>query len=188
MKKFFLTLMSAVTIFLMTACGNSTAEQPHAQSKILVVYFSVTNNTAELAQTIAKVTGADIHKIKPAVEYKQEDLNWHDKFSRSSVEMNDENSRPEIDGKIENFNQYETIILAYPIWWNMAPRVVETFLDSYDFNGKTVIPVCTSHTSGIENSEVRLKKVCPNATWKVGQKFSSQATNEEIKNWFDSIK
>lgn len=187
MKKFFLALMSAVTIFLMTACGNSNAEQTHQPTKILVAYFSNTNNTAELAQTISKTVGADIYKIKPAIEYTQEDLNWHDKLSRSTVEMEDEDARPEIDGKIENFAQYETIILAYPIWWNTAPRIIDTFLESYDFSGKTIIPVCTSGGSGIENSELRLKKICPAANWKQGQRFSSHATPDEIKNWFKNI-
>ena len=187
MKKFFLTLMSALTIFLMTACGNSNAEQTHQSTKILVAYFSNTNNTAELAQTISQAVGADIYKIKPAIEYTPEDLNWHDKFSRSSVEMNDNDARPEIDGKIENFAQYETIILAYPIWWNTEPRIIDTFLESYDFTGKTIIPVCTSSVSNIENSEVRLKKICPAANWKVGQRFSAQATQDEIKNWFKDL-
>ena len=187
MKKFFLTLMSALTIFLMTACGNTNAEQTHQQTKILVAYFSNTNNTAELAQTISKAVGADIYKIKPAVEYTSEDLNWHDKHSRSTLEMNDENARPEIDGKIENFAQYETIILAYPIWWNMEPRIIDTFLESYDFSGKTIIPVCTSGGSGIDNSEVRMKKICPAATWQHGQRFSSHATQDEIKNWFKEL-
>ena len=187
MQKFFLTLMSALTIFLMTACGNSNAEQTHQPTKILVAYFSNTNNTAELAQTISQAVGADIYKIKPAVEYTPEDLNWHDKMSRSSVEMNDNDARPEIDGKIENFAQYETIILAYPIWWNTEPRIIDTFLESYDFTGKTIIPVCTSSVSNIENSEVRLKKICPAANWKVGQRFSAQATQDEIKNWFKDL-
>lgn len=186
MKKFFLTLMSAVTIFLMTACGSSNAAQS-GQSKILVAFFSASGNTAELAENLSKAIGADIYEIKPKVDYTSADLDWHDKNSRSTVEMNDESSRPEINGKIENFSQYETIIIAYPIWWNLEPRIVDTFLESYNFSGKVLIPICTSGGSGIENSQSHMKKICPAATWKNGQRFSPRASQSDLKNWFDKI-
>ena len=185
MKKFFLTLMSAVTIFLMTACGSSNVA--NGQSKILVAFFSASGNTAELAENLSKAINADLYEIKPKVDYTSADLDWHNKNSRSSVEMNDENSRPEISGKVENFAQYEKIIIAYPIWWNLEPRIVDTFLESYDFSGKILIPICTSGGSGIENSESHMKKICPNATWKSGQRFSPRAAQSELKSWFDKI-
>lgn len=186
MKKFFMALMSAVTIFMLTACGNSNAAQTN-QSKILVAFFSASGNTAELTENLSKAIGADIYEIKPKVDYTSADLDWHNENSRSSVEMKDENSRPEIATKVENFAQYETIIIAYPIWWNLEPRIVDTFLESYDFSGKVLIPICTSGGGGIENSESHLKKICPAATWKSGQKFSPRAAQSELKSWFDKI-
>lgn len=187
MKKFFLTLMSAVTIFLMTACGNTNAAQTSGQSKILVAFFSASGNTAHLAETLSKAIGADIYEIKPKTEYTSADLNWHNENARSSIEMKDENSRPEIDGKISNFDNYDTIIIAYPIWWNLEPRIVDTFLESYNFSGKTLIPICTSGGSGIENSESHLKKICPNANWKSGKRFNSATSQDELKNWFNKL-
>ena len=180
-------VMSAVTIFLMTACGSSNAAQTTGQSKILVAFFSASGNTAHVAETLSKAIGADLYEIKPKVEYTSADLNWHDENSRSSVEMKNESARPEIDGNISNFNQYETIIVAYPIWWNLEPRIVDTFLESYDFSGKNLVPICTSGGSGIENSAAHLKKICPNATWKNGQKFPSHASADELKTWFNKL-
>ena len=187
LKKFFVTLMSAVTIFLMTACGSSNAAQTAEQSKVLVAFFSASGNTARLAENLSKAIGADIYEIKPKNEYTSADLDWHNENSRSSVEMNNESARPEIDGKVANFDQYETIIIAYPIWWNLEPRIVDTFLESYNFSGKTLIPVCTSGGSGIENSAAHLKKVCPNANWKSGKKFNSGTSQDELKNWFNKL-
>ena len=189
MKKILLTLMSVVAIFLVTACGNSDAAQnaKTGQSKVLVAYFSATGNTAELAENLSKSIGADLYEIKPKVEYTAEDLNWHNEKSRSSVEMNDEKSRPEIDGKVENFDGYETIVIAYPIWWNLEPRIVDTFLDSYDLTGKTLIPICTSSVSDIEHSIARLKELYPAAKWKAGLRFLPRTTQDELKSWYDNL-
>ncbi len=188
MKKFFLTLMSVVTIFFMTACGNSNAAQNgQTQSKILVAYFSATGNTAELAENLSKAIGADLYEIKPKVKYTNDDLNWHNDKSRSSIEMNDEKARPEIDGKVENFDGYETIVIAYPIWWNTEPRIIDTFLESYDLTGKTLIPICTSGVSDIENSAARLKEHYPAATWKNGSRFLSRTPQDELKTWYDNL-
>ena len=194
MKKIFMTLMSVVTIFLMAACGNSDAAQnstnPSAQnetptqSKILVAFFSATGNTAELAENLSKAIGADLYEIKAKDEYTSRDLDWHNENSRTTIEMREDNEsvRPEIDGTVENFDGYETIIVAYPIWWNTEPRIIDTFLESYNFKGKTVIPVCTSGGSDIQQSESHMKKICPAATWKNGQRFNSRTTQDELKN------
>ena len=187
MKKFFTTIMSAVMIFLLTACGSSNAAQNDRQSKTLVVFFSASGNTAALAQNLSSAIGADIFEITPKVEYTSADLDWHNEKSRSSVEMKDEKARPEITGKIENFDSYDTIVLAYPIWWDLEPRIVDTFLESYNFAGKTIVPICTSGGSGIENSQAHLKKVCTAATWKNGKRFSASTSKGDLKNWFSKI-
>lgn len=197
MKKIFMTLMSVVTIFLMAACGNSDAAQTSnaaqndkpPQKKVLVAFFSATGNTAELAKNLSTVIDADLYEIKPKVEYTSGDLDWHNENSRATVEMKEgnENVRPEIDGTVENFGGYETIIIAYPIWWNTEPRIIDTFLESYDFKGKTVIPVCTSGGSDIQHSETRMKQICPAATWKTGQRFTSHTTQDELKTWFSKF-
>lgn len=107
--------------------------------KALVAYFSASGSTGRVARTIAEVTGGELFEIKPETEYKPADLNWNDPKSRSSVEMNDEKSRPAIAGKVEDMAQYDTVFIGFPIWWYQAPRIIETFLESYDFSGKTVI-------------------------------------------------
>ena len=187
MKKFFMAMMSALTILLMTACGNSDAAQSDAQHKVLVAFFSASGNTQELAENFAKAINADIYDIKPKDEYTSADLDWHNENSRSSVEMKDESVRPEIDGKVTNFDSYETIVIAYPIWWNLEPRIIDTFLESYNFTGKTIIPVCTSGGSDIQNSITHLKKICPAANWKAGKRFSPRTSQDELKSWFDKL-
>ena len=187
MKKFFTAMMSAVMIFLLTACGSSNAAQSDKQSKTLVVFFSASGNTAGVAKNLSEVIGADIFEITPKIPYTSADLDWHNEKSRSSIEMKDESARPEIAGKIENFDRYDTIVLAYPIWWNMEPRIIDTFLESYNFTGKTLIPICTSGGSNIENSQSHLKKVCPAATWKEGKRFPSGISKDDLKKWYDKL-
>ena len=118
-------------------------------SKILVVYFSASGTTKQLAERLAKTMGADIHEICPEIPYTDADLNWMDKKSRSSVEMNDKTFRPAISDKVENMDQYDTIFLGFPIWWYVAPTIVNTFLEKYDLSGKTIIPFATSGSSGM---------------------------------------
>lgn len=137
--------------------------------KILVAYFSASGTTARVAEKIAEVTGADIYEIKAAVPYSSQDLNWMDKKSRSSVEMNDKMSRPSIGNKIQNMEQYQTVFIGFPIWWYVEPRIIDTFLESYDFSGKTLIPFATSGSSNINYAESNLKKSYPVAIWKEGK-------------------
>lgn len=137
--------------------------------KILVAYFSASGVTAKAAENIAKAVNADLYEICPAEPYTSADLDWMNRHSRSSVEMNDPDSRPAIAAPVKNMAQYDTILVGFPIWWYVEPRIVDTFLESYNFSGKTMIPFATSGSSGIERSEQSLKAHCPDAVWKTGK-------------------
>lgn len=155
--------------------------------KILVAYFSATGVTAGLAQTVAKVTGGDLFEIKPAQKYSTADLDWQDKNSRSTKEYNDNASRPAIAEKVQNFEQYDVIFLGFPIWWYEAPRIIQTFVESYDFSGKTVVNFATSGVSTCEKADDQLKADCsPQAKWLKGKRFGSFAESE-VKKWVDSL-
>lgn len=138
-------------------------------SKPLVAYFSASGVTAGVAKEIAKATGADLHEIQPTTPYTDADLNWMDKHSRSSVEMNDENSRPDIANAVTNLASYDTIFVGFPIWWYVEPRIIDTFMESGDFSGKTVIPFATSGGSGIERAQQHLKQLYSQVDWKKGK-------------------
>lgn len=143
--------------------------------KILVAYFSASGQTAKLAKTLAGVTGGDLFEIAPETAYTAADLDWMDKKSRSTIEMKDPKSRPAIAGKVADMAQYDTVFVGFPIWWYQAPRIIETFLESYDFSGKTVIPFATSGGSGIGGAEKSLREHCPRADWKRGRLVNSGA-------------
>ena len=132
-----------------TENAEDTQTELHNESRILVAYFSATGNTRGIAESIADGLAADLYEIVPKEPYTDANLNYNDSNSRTTLEMNDSSARPEISGTIEHFDQYDTIFLAYPIWWGEALRILDTFVESYDFTGKTVIPVCTSASSGI---------------------------------------
>ena len=138
-------------------------------SKVLVTYFSASGVTAKTANKLAKEVDGDVFEIEPKEKYTSADLNWMDKKSRSSVEMNDPASRPEIAKQVENMDMYDTVLVGFPIWWYVEPKIIDTFLDSYDFSGKTVIPFATSGGSGIENVEKNLQKEYPNIKWGKGK-------------------
>ena len=137
-------------------------------NKTLVAYFSASGVTARAAREIAEAVGADLYEICPAEPYTDADLNWTDKKSRSTVEMNDTACRPAIAEPVANMEQYDTVFLGFPIWWYVEPRIVDTFLESCDFSGKTVIPFATSGGSGISKAEKSLEAHCPKADWKRG--------------------
>lgn len=137
--------------------------------KKLVAYFSATGNTAKTAKDLAETIGADLFEIEPANKYTREDINRKNKESRSSLEMGDDSARPEISGKIENLDAYDTIYVGFPIWWATAPRIIESFLESYDFSGKTLVPFARSGGVGIEKAYDKLKKTSPEANWKEGK-------------------
>lgn len=138
--------------------------------KTLVAYFSASGVTKKLAQTLADAIGADLFAIEPKVPYTRADLNWMDKQSRSTIEMQNPASRPEIAGTCANIADYDTVFVGFPIWWYVAPRIIETFLESYDFSGKTVIPFATSGGSGMGKTEAVLHVLCPDGVnWKSGK-------------------
>ena len=137
--------------------------------KILVAYFSASGETERLARTIASATGGDLFEIVPETPYTAADLDWNDKRSRSSVEMNDPASRPAVASRVADMDVYDAVFVGFPIWWYVEPRIVDTFLERSDFSGKTVIPFATSGGSGIEKAERSLKSHCPQANWKKGK-------------------
>ena len=138
-------------------------------SKTLVAYFSASGVTARAAKEIADAVGADLYEIAPAQPYTAADLDWTDKKSRSTAEMNDPGCRPEIAGTVEDMDQYDTVFVGFPVWWYVEPRIVDTFLESYDFAGKKMIPFATSGGSGIQKAEKSLREHCPAADWKPGK-------------------
>lgn len=157
-------------------------------NKTLVAYFTASGQTEQLAKTLAKVTGGDLFEIKPEQKYTPEDLNWNHSGSRSSIEMNDKSSRPAIADRVENMDAYHTVFVGFPIWWYEAPRIVQTFLESYDFTGKTVIPFATSGGSGFGKTDAILKKSCSkNTNWKPGKRLGSGASAETVKGWVDGL-
>lgn len=142
------------------------------QGKTLVAYFSAEGTTAAAAKSIAAELNADLFEIKPVIPYTAEDLNWMNKKSRGSVEAANADSRPAI-AEGGNISGYENILIGFPIWWYVEPRIVDTFLDSHNFSGKTVIPFATSGGSGIERAEKRMKELCPVARWRSGSLVSA---------------
>ena len=154
-------------------------------SKKLVAYFSASGVTEKMAKTLAEVTGADLFEIQPAVPYTTADLDWMNKKSRSSVEMSNPDSRPEIGNKIPDLGQYDTVFVGFPIWWYVAPTIINTFLESYDFTGKKIATFATSGGSGMGKTDSILKKCAPNADWKEGKRFGS-ADKNALKAWAES--
>lgn len=154
-------------------------------SKKLVAYFSASGVTEKMAKTLAEVTGADLFEIQPAFPYTTADLDWMNKKSRSSVEMSNPDSRPEIGNKIPDMGQYDTVFVGFPIWWYVAPTIINTFLESYDFTGKKIATFATSGGSGMGKTDSILKKCAPNADWKEGKRFGS-ADKNALKAWAES--
>ena len=155
-------------------------------AKKLVAYFSASGVTAKLAKTLAEATGADLFEIQPAVPYTSADLDWMNKKSRSSVEMSNPDSRPEIGSKVADMGQYDEVFIGFPIWWYVAPTIINTFLESYDFSGKKVVTFATSGGSGMGKTDSILKKCAPAAEWKDGKRFGRVDKNE-LKAWADSL-
>lgn len=167
--------------------AQETTNEPTGNGKILVAYFSATHTTESVAEKISADLNADLYEIVPKEPYTDADLNYNDSNSRATVEMNDADIRPEIAGTVENMEQYDTIFLAYPIWWGNAPRIISTFLESYDFSGKTIIPFCTSASSSIDASVSNLKPLAPEADWQEGKRFSASDSDDIIMEWVESL-
>ncbi len=155
-------------------------------SKKLAAYFSASGVTKRYAERLAKAAGADLFEIKPSIPYTNADLNWQDSGSRSSVEMKNPDSRPEIAEKLPDMEEYDTIFVGFPIWWYVAPTIINTFLESYDFSGKTVIPFATSGGSGIGKTADVLRKICPAADIKDGKVLNGMS-DKEIAQWVNKF-
>lgn len=156
-------------------------------NKTLVAYFSASGTTAQAAENLAAAAGADIYEIKPAVPYTRADLNWMDKKSRSSLEMNDKSSRPELADTNADISAYDTIFVGFPIWWYTAPTIINTFLESYDFTGKTIILFATSGGSGLGKTAADLAGSCPGAVIKEGKLLNGNPSQAELKKWVEEI-
>lgn len=164
MKSLKITLLAVLTVFCTSACSQSKPRSNMEKKKVLVVFFSATGNTKQTAQKLARIVEADLCEIVPAQPYTSADLDWNDKRSRSSVEMTNPQSRPAIKSISIDIKKYDCIFLGYPIWWDLAPRVVNTFIESNDMTGKTIIPFATSGGSSITGSVSALKKTYPSSS------------------------
>ncbi|MBR0384668.1 MAG: flavodoxin [Eubacteriaceae bacterium] len=195
-------IMATLLLGLLTGCGASSSQGSPAPSssaassnqgtdasgKVLVAYFSATGTTKGVAEKIASVTGGTLYEIVPAEPYSESDLNYNDNNSRSTKEQNDKNARPAIGGDSLDLKGYTTVYLGFPIWWGEEPRIMDTFVEKYDFNGITVIPFCTSGGSGIENSGENLKNLAGGGTWLGGQRFSGDVSEADLKSWIGGLK
>lgn len=215
MKKLLSTVMILALMFTFVACNNSTSSNNETSSKtsstassdkssdttsennsdktsngkILVVYYSATGSTKAVAQTIADTANADLFEITPVDPYTSDDLNWTDDNSRVSVEHNDESKR---DVKLtkttpDNWEQYDTVFVGYPIWWGIAAWPVNNFINGNDFSGKTVIPFCTSASSGLGESGSLLAEMSGTGNWQDGERFSSGASSDDVANWVNGL-
>ncbi|MBR3227382.1 MAG: flavodoxin [Erysipelotrichaceae bacterium] len=201
MKRLFTVLLALLLVMGLVACNsdvpvkeeeetaeNDTNEETvQEEEKILVAYFSATGNTKEVAEKIAFITGADIYEIKALEEYTEDDLSYNSSTSRTTNEQNDPTCRPAIGSETIDISSYKTVYIGYPIWWGDAPRIMDTFVETYDFEGKTVIPFCTSDNSGIGNSGKDLEALAGSGNWLEGQRFAAGATEDEVRAWIEGL-
>ena len=196
MKKYML-IIALVVLCTLTACaqnkGTSDNKKTENQAQgenmknVLVAYFSCTGNTRSLAEQIADVLKADLYEIKPQIPYSSEDLNWRNNSSRSTKEQNDSSSRPAISGKAADFEKYNIVFLGYPIWFGQAPKIIYTFIESYDFSDKTIVPFCTSGSSQIGSSASNLHSLSSNAKWLSGSRFANNTSRSAIETWINGL-
>ncbi|MBR5697112.1 MAG: NAD(P)H-dependent oxidoreductase [Prevotella sp.] len=184
MKKIVLAMVALLMISL-SACSQREKTKESTQMKVLVAYFSASGVTEGVAKQLAEVTGGDLHKIQPEQPYTEADLDWRDKQSRSTLEMQDKNSRPAITNKLANMQDYDVVYVGFPIWWYTAPTIINTFIESYDFKGKTVIPFATSGGSDIKKACEDLKAAYPDVNWKEG-KLLNRASKDDLKKWVET--
>ena len=180
MKK--LTMLFAVLMAMSLAACSQSEKKNEKKMKTLVAYFSASGVTEGVAKQIAGVTGGDLYKIQPEQPYTEADLDWTDKQSRSTLEMQDTKSRPAIAGKVENMADYDVVYLGFPIWWYTCPTIINTFVEAHELNGKTVIPFATSGGSTIKQACKDLKAAYPKIDWKEGRLLNN-ATRQEIEAW-----
>ena len=172
-----------MSFIFLTGYNTQAKENDMFDNNVLVAYFSATGNTASVAERLAKAANADLFEIKPQQPYTAADLNWRNDQSRSSLEMKDRGSRPEIASKVENMEKYNVVFVGFPIWWYREPSIIDTFIESYDFGAKTVIPFATSGGSGMGDSSENIQKLAPNASVKNGKRFPADVSGDELKTW-----
>ena len=165
----------------------NTDNQDAQEHKILVAYFSATGTTKGVAEHIANGLNADIYEIVPEEPYTDADLDYNDNNSRTTIEMNDPDARPAISGSVENMEQYDIVFIGYPIWWGEAPRIVSTFVESYDFSGKTIVPFCTSGGSDIGSSATSLEQLTNGAAWLDGRRLNGSDSQDTGMEWVNSL-
>ncbi len=156
-------------------------------TKMLVAYFSATNTTRGIAEHIANGLNADIYEIVPEEPYTDADLNYNDNNSRTTIEMNDPDVRPAISDSVEDMEQYAIVFIGYPIWWGEAPRIVSTFVESYDFSGKTIVPFCTSGGSGVGSSATNLEQLTDGADWLPGKRLNGSDSQDTVMEWVNGL-
>ena len=157
-------------------------------SKKLVAFFSASGVTGNVAKKLAEAVGADLYEIKPAVPYTAADLNWMDKNARSTVEMNDPSSRPAVANADANAGEYDVVFLGFPIWWYVAPTIINTFLEQYDFTGKTIVPFATSGSSGMGKTNEKLAPSCPGAKLLPGKMLNGNPSKQDLAAWVENLK
>jgi flavodoxin len=155
--------------------------------KTLVAYFSATRTTERVASKIAQAANAELFEIEPVQHYIAADLNWNDRSSRSSIEMNDDACRPAIAASVDDMARYDTVFVGFPVWWYVEPRIIDTFLEAYDFVGKTIVPFATSGGSGLGQAPERMQRLAAGATVLPGCRLSSAASQAEIDSWVASL-
>ena len=210
MKKLFSLLLAAAMLLTLAACGTAntggTVDEPKNNTaadtadpapddttpestggKVLVAYFSTTGHTKTIAEYLQTALDADLYEIVPQEPYTDADLDYNTDGCRANREQNDDSARPAISGGVEDMAGYDVVFIGYPIWWGQAPKIVYTFLESYDFSGKTIVSFCTSGCSGIDGSLSGIQALAPDADWLAGQRFSTSAGEEEVQSWVDNL-
>ena len=213
MKKLLTIVLAALMILCLGACSNKaeivseetsvsentepakeenvesseTQGKTETEGKVLVAYFSATGTTKGVAEKIAKLTNGDLYEIVPAEAYSDADLNWNDSNSRSTKEQNDKSVRPGIASETLDLSGYTTIYLGFPIWWGEEPRILDTFVESYKFDGMTMIPFCTSSSSGIGRSGPNMEELAKSGTWLEGRRFAGSVSEADLQTWIDGL-
>ena len=190
----FSTLLLALFLSLFAACSDDSSSSPtgevtpasKSRGKTLVAYFSRTGNTKPLAEYAAEYLDATLFEITAKIPYTDEDIAYYTDC-RADREQKDESARPEIATAVENMDEYDTVIIAHPIWHGIAPRIISTFLESYDFSGKTLLTFCTSASSPLGQSAQQLQELTPNSTWLESKRFAIGTSREEIEKWLDDV-
>lgn len=186
MKTIKMFICAVVGLLMLPGCAQkknaNMSDDASLEKKVLVAYFSATGTTRAAAERLAATTGGDLHEIKPEIPYTDADLDWHDQQSRSSIEMADASSRPAIVKDLTNLSDYDVVFVGFPIWWYTAPTLINTFLESYDFSGKVVIPFATSGGSTIERANSELRATYPSLDWREGRLLNT-ATDDALQDW-----